>query len=147
MGTLVFVEGVVLLNPLGDEYVRAAVVVEVSENDPKAMPGILADNTGRLAHVRKSAVTVVVVQEALLAVEVIRWACNGDPFQLARIRIGRARRRIPRIELGKIGHVEVKVAVVIVVTERYTHAPFGKVPMRVGDAGGLAHVCKSPIAV
>src|SRR5712691_12300 len=203
MGALVFVERVVLLDPLRDEYieqavvvvvshshahgpfgaavpvhsqsrfpaciseravtvvdvievrsgvvdhvnVRAAVVIEVTENDPETMPGILANNTGRLAYVCKRAITVVVVEEALLAFEIVWRTCNGNPFQLARVGIGRARRRIPGIELGKIGHVQVKVAVIIVIAERCTHTPLGEGPVRVGDAGSLAHVRKSPIAV
>ena len=51
------------------------------------------------------------------------------------------------IEFGEIGHVEIQITVVIVVSEGCTHAPLGEAPTRIGHSCGFAHFGKRPIAV
>ena len=123
------------------------VIVEVAEDHPKAPAGVLADQARSFGHIRKSSVAVVMVEDGLLAFEVIRRAGDGDPFHHTRMGLVRPRSGMRGVQFDKVCHIEVQITIVVVVSKRSPHAPFGEAPMRIPDARRFANFRESAVPI
>src|SRR5439155_14413225 len=129
--------------------VLTSVVVEVSKDYAKASAEIfaLANQACRPGDIGKGAITVVVVENALLSFEVIRWAGDRNLLELACIGVRRPRRQTPRIKLREIRYVQVEASIIVVVSKRRAHAPLRKTPTSISNTGGSGNFREGSVAV
>src|SRR5207249_2627119 len=123
------------------------VVVEVAEDHAKAPARIFADQARSSGRIRKGPVTVVMVEDGLLAFEVIRRAGDWYIFHHTRMGLARPRSGMPGVQFDKVCHIEVQITIVVVVSKRSPHAPFGEAPMRIPDARRFANFRESALPV
>src|SRR2546425_9207582 len=87
------------------------------------------------------------VKEVLFSLVLLRLAGDRDGLHLTRaVRVWSWPVRLV-VEFDKISDVKVQVTIVIDISEGRTHAPFGKVPMRIGHTRRPGHFSKSPVTV
>ena len=86
---------------------------------------------------------MVEIEQVLLSVEIVRGADDGHSRQLARAVLGRRKCGGGEIQRRGIGHEQVQVPIVVDVSERASHAPFGRRADGTGNARLARDFCKA----
>ena len=118
---------------VGHDDVRPAVPVEVVEGNPEALARVGTD-TAALRHVGKGSVPVVPIEQVGNGGEVFGVAIGAE--------IGTAAEDVVEIPLHIAADEQVQVSIAVVVEESGAAGPAAA-----ADAGRLAHVPKSPVAL
>src|SRR2546421_549883 len=117
MRALILVERVILPDPVGDEYVQQAIVV------------VIADG---YAH-RTLGITVAIDGQARFKARVLE--CTVTVVNVKEIRT------------HVVDLIDILKTIVVVVSKRSAHAPFGKAPVRIPDARRFANFRESAVPV
>ncbi len=126
---------------VGDVQVETTIEIVVEPQNAEAIvrPGIDVEFFG---HVRKSAISIVVVKAVAATLESPRSTGDGESA------IGTKRtltgfREMIQVEIDIVGDVEVEIAIVVVIAEGRAGAP----APRVADASFCGHIGKGAVAV